>query len=141
MGSPASVVERRRERRPDLAAEEARRESGGLVRLEGRDDQLLQPTRAAEIGSQTADQVVSRQLVAAVSADHEDRLLLERERKRRHERERRLVGPLEVVQEDDGGTTAADRLEGAADRLEQRRAIRARRRASELGENERQVRR
>ena len=60
-----------------------------------------------------------RHLIAAVDADHQDWLLRERDRKRRQQLERRVVGPMEVVQQDRRRTAPRNRLECTTDRLEQ----------------------
>jgi hypothetical protein len=82
--------------------------------------------------------VVAREAVGAVGAQQHQRQLVERRREAREQLERRLVGPLEVVEDDERGL--ADLGQRGADRLEDRRAVARRGLLAELGQQQREVR-
>ena len=99
------------------------------VEVERAQRELVEPARAAQLVAQPPHAVVARQPVGAVGGDHEHRQLAERLGERGQQLERRLVGPLQVVEHDERVPLGGDVGERAADRLEQRRAVGGRRRA------------
>ena len=84
--------------------------------------------------------MVARQAVRAVGGDHQHAQLRERLPQRAEQLERRPVGPLEVVEDDERAAVPRQPFERAADGLEQRRAVRGRSGLSELRQDEREVR-
>lgn len=78
-------------------------------------------------------------LVAPVGADHQQRLVLQPGGERGQEFARRRVGPLQIVQEHDGGRVPGDRPQPAANRLEHRRPIAPAWPAAALGKQDAQV--
>ena len=131
-----AVVERVHQggRRP---VRQQRREQLRRRRLvERRERQIVEVTAAAQVVAQPAEHVVAREPGGAIGADDQQRQLLQGGREPAQQRERRLVGPLQVVQQHERG---ADRLERAPDGLEDRRPVAARRRLAELGQQQRQV--
>ena len=92
-----------------------------LVEVERSQRQLVELARAAQVVAQAADPVGAREAVGAVGGDHEQRQLTQRLGERGQDLQRRLVGPLQVVEEDDGVALGRDRGERRAQRLEQRR--------------------
>ena len=131
-----AVVERTHQRRRRRRGQQRRQQLAGAVEVERGERDLLQLAAATQLVPQPAQRVVARQAVRAVGADHEHGQLGERGRQRAQQRERRLVRPLEVVEHDDRGP---ELLEGAADRLEDRRAVAAGRRLAELRDEQREV--
>ena len=83
----------------------------------------------------------ARDLIAPVDAEQEQRPLLRRRGERRQQLEGRRIGPLEVVQEDDGRAGAAEGLEGAPDGLEERFAVGCLRAGPKLREKHGELRR
>ena len=71
---------------------------GAVERLQG---QLLEPAAAAQLVAQPAQPVVARQAVGAVGGDDQDRQLPQRLGQRGEQLERGLVGPLQVVEDED----------------------------------------
>ena len=133
-----AVVDRDGERRRGPLGQEAREQLGGLAEVERRERELVQPAAAAQLVAQPAQRVVARQAVGAVGAQQHQRQLVERRREAREQLERRLVGPLQVVEHDERGL--AELGERGADRLEDRRAVARRGLLAELGEQQREVR-
>ena len=86
----------------------------------------------------SAQLVVAREPVGAVRAEQHQRQLVELRREAGEQLERRLVGPLEVVEHDERGL--ADLGPRGADRFEDRRAITRRRLLAQLGEQQWEVR-
>jgi hypothetical protein len=78
-------------------------------------------------------------LVAPVCADHQQLLVLQPGGERGQEFARRRVGPLQIVQEHDGGRAPGDRPQRAANRLEHRRPIAPAWPAAALGKQDAQV--
>ena len=133
-------VERRGEprRRPLLQdlLDEARRVRG----VERGERQLVEHPVAAQVVAQPPQRMRPRQLVGAVAGDDEQRQVGEARRQRGEELERRLVRPLQVVEEHRGRAVGDDRHQPAADRLEQRRAVVGGARVAQLGEQQREMR-
>ena len=90
---------------------------------QGLDVDLVQHPVPAQIVSQAAHRMCSRELVRAVGGDDQERELAQGERQRGQQLEGRLVRSLQVVQKDRGGTGGDHRGEAAADRLDERGAI------------------
>ena len=89
----------------------------------GESDDLVEAAGAAQLVAQPAQQVVARQAVGAVGRDDEQRHLAQRLGQGREQLERRVVGPLQVVEHDDSGPFAGQvRRSAQRDRLEQRGA-------------------
>ena len=95
--------------------------------------QLAQPALAAQLAAQAAQRMPARHLVAAVRADDEQRLRLERGREHGEHVERAVVGPLQVVEEDGGRPLGRGRREGRDHPVAQGRAIEVRG-AAQLGQ-------
>jgi hypothetical protein len=134
-----AVVDHARERRGDRLAQDARgqvRRPGWVERLQR---QLVQAAGAAELRAQPPQRVPARQLVGPVRADHEQRQLSQRVGERGQHLEGRVVGPVQVVDHDDGGRARRDRRERAAERLDQRRLVAAGRGLADLGQHHGQV--
>jgi hypothetical protein len=93
----------------------------------------VQPRLPAQLGAQPAQRMAARHLVAAIRADDEQRLRLERRREHGEHVERRVVGPLQVVEEDRGRALGRDGGEGRDHLVAQRRAVQARH-ADEVGQ-------
>ena len=83
--------------------------------------------------------MVAGEAVGAVSGDDEDRQLLQRSGQGGEQLERGLVGPLQVVQDEDQRLRGAEVGEGAADRLEDRGAFALGGGLAELGQEEGEV--
>ena len=113
---------------------------GRLLELQRAQHELVEPAGAAQVVAQPPHAVVAREPVGAVGGDHQHRQLAERLGERGQQLERRLVGPLEVVEDDQRVPLRGDAGERAADRLEQRRAVGRRRRRAELGQQQRELR-
>ena len=110
-----------------------------LARLgepERRQQDLLEPARAAQVVAQAAQAVAARQPVGAVAADDQQPARGDRLRERRQHLQRGLVGPLQVVEQHE---RVAEARERAAQRLEQRRAVGLRGRLAELGQQPREM--
>jgi hypothetical protein len=109
------------------------------LRVERLQRQLLQLAAAPQLVAQPAQPVVAREAVGAVGGDDEDRHLRQRGPQRRQQLERRFVGPLEVVEDDDGGPLGAEVDQGAAHRLEDRRPFGPLGGVAELGQQQGEV--
>ena len=81
---------------PSAAASSAAR----LLERQRAQHQLVEPAGAAQVVAQAPDAVVAREPVGAVGGDHQHRQLAERLGERGQQLERRLVGPLQVVEDD-----------------------------------------
>ena len=135
-----AILDRPGQRRRGRAAERLRKQRGGVLELERRERQLAEMAAAAQLVAQAAHAMVARQAVGAVCRDDEHGQLVERRCERRQQLERALVGPLQVVEEDQHVALAGDMRERAPHRLEQGRAVARRSRLAELGQDQRQVR-
>lgn len=100
---------------------------------------LLQAAGAPQLVPQPAQAMVAPEAVGAVGGEHEDRHLLQRLGKCRQQFQGRLVGPLQVVEDDRQRLRLAEVGEGAADRLEDRLAPALWGGLGELGEEEGEV--
>jgi len=118
-----AVVQDARQLRAGRAPREQGEQLTGSFLVERLDDDLLQRAVAPEIVSQPAQRMRPRQLVGAVRRDDEQRHRAQRQRQRGEQLERRLVGPLQVVEQDRGGPLGDHPREPAADRLHERRAV------------------
>ena len=134
-----AVVDRAGERRRGRLAERLRQQLGGLLEVERAQHELVEVAGAAQVVAQAPHAVVAREPVGAVGGDHQHRQLAERLGERGQQLERRLVGPLQVVEDDQRVPLRGDVGERAAHRLEQRRAIRGRRGIAELGQQQREL--
>ena len=76
---------------------------------------------ALELGDDRPQRMAAVQLVAAVGADHEDVLAAQRAGEEDEEVARRAVGPVEVLDDEDGGVVAAEAVEQGEQRLEEPR--------------------
>ena len=131
-----AVVQRPHERRRRAVREQDREQLARPGGVERRERQLLEVPAAAQLVAQPAQHVVAREAVGAVGADDEHRQLGQRRGEPAEQRERGLVGPLQVVEHHERG---ADRLERAPDRLEDRGPVAARRGLAELRQQQREV--
>ena len=107
-----------------------------VERLEG---DLGQHAVAAQVMPQPPQRMRARQLVGAIGGDDQQRQLAQRQRERRQQLDRRVVGPLQVVEQERRRALGDDRGQRAADRLDERGAIAARARLAELGEEHGEV--
>jgi hypothetical protein len=89
--------------------------------------------------AQSPHAVVAGKAVRAVRGDHEHRQVRERLGQRRQELERRLVGPVEVVEDEQHGAVGREVRERREDGLDERRAVGRRSRRAELGQDHRQM--
>lgn len=112
---------------------------GRRLAVERLDHELAQPTGPAQVAPEPPELRAARDFVIPVGREQEDGLGLERGREREQEFHRRLVRPLEVVEEHDGGPSPAHCLERAPDGLGDRRAVARTRRWTELGEQQAKV--
>ena len=112
---------------------------GSLGQAQRRDRDLVEPPGSPQLVPDPAQRVIARQAVGAVRGDDQQLQLRHRLGQRRQELEGGLVGPLEVVEHNDGALLTGDVAQGGAHGLEQRRAIALRSRLSELGQDQRQL--
>jgi hypothetical protein len=112
----------------------------GVVEVERRQRQLDEPSRATKLVPQAPQPVIPWKPVGAIGGDDEDRQVAERDGERREELERRLVGPLQVVEDDERVAVGGEMRQRGADRLEQRRAVGLGGRRPQLGQQQREVR-
>ena len=134
-----AVVDRAHERRRGCLAERQHEQLGRLLEVERAQDELVEPARAPQLVAQPPHAVVARQAVRPVGRDHEHRQLAERLGERGEQLERRLVGPLQVVEDDERVALRGDAGEHPPHRLEQRRTIRGRGGLAELGHEQREL--
>ena len=139
-GALRRVVDRSHERRRGGGLEGEREQLGDVAGLQRPKGELLEPAGPPQLVAQPADAVVARQAIGAIGADHEHGEVAERLRERCEQLERRLVGPVQVVEDHQHGLIGSEAIERVADRLDERRAVRARGRLSQLGQEHRQVR-
>ena len=132
-------MERPRERRRRRVSEDGLGEPRGVVGAEGADRQLGEAASAAQLVAQAAHGVVARQPVGAVGAEHERGEVGERLGEPRHQLDRGVVAPVQVVEQQQQRAVAGRGGEDAADRLGQRRRVRGGGRRSELGQHHREV--
>ena len=135
-----AILDRPGQRRRGRAAERLRKQRRGVLELERRERQLAEMAAAAQLVAQAAHAMVARQAVRAICRDDEHGQLVERRCERRQQLEGPLVGPLQVVEEDQHVALAGDMRERAPHRLEQGRAVARGGRLAELGQDQRQVR-
>lgn len=133
-------MQRRGEHRPRFLAERLRGQRRGGRRIERLDDELVQPSRAAEIGAEPAQRVAARDLLVAIRAEDEQRPFLGGGRERREQLEGRRIRPLQVVEEGDRRRVPAHGLERGPNRLEERLPIGRVRRSANLGQERSEVR-
>ena len=124
------LAQARRGRRPEDLREQGGG-GGGVQRLQ-RD--LAQAVVAPQLAAEAPDRVAARDVVAPVGADEQNRVNLERPGQRGQHVERRLVGPLEVVEEHGHRRARRRAREHRPDRLEERRPVRGRGRQPQLGQ-------
>ena len=137
--SLAAIVEHGGQRRTHRTAEEVYGESSGLHGVERFHHELAEAPGATEVRAQAPDRMAARHFIASVGTDHDDGLLLERDRKRRQKLERCVVSPVQVVQKDSRRPRPGNRLECAADRFEERGTVGRLRPRTQLRENQCQV--
>jgi hypothetical protein len=101
--------------------------------------QLFQQPGPAQLVPQPAQPVFPREAVGAVGAEGEDRHLPQRRGQRSQQLQRRVIRPLQVVEDDDGGPLSAEVREGAADSLEDRRPFALVGGFAELGQEQGEV--
>jgi hypothetical protein len=94
---------------------------------------------APELVPEATQHVIARKAVGPVRRHYEERQLRQRLGETREEVERRLVGPLEIVEHEEGVLVFSDAREGGIDRLEQRRPVARGRGLSKLRKDQRQV--
>ena len=102
--------------------------------------ELFQAPVAAQLVAQMSQRVVARQAVGPVAGDDEDAQLAERLGERGEQLERRVVGPVQVVEQQQHGLLAREVGERAPHGFGHRRRVAGRRRVAELGEQQREVR-
>ena len=83
--------------------------------------------------------MVARQAVGAVGADHEHGEIGDRFGERGEQLERPLVGPVQVVENQQHRLLGSEAIEPAADGLDERRAVRGRGGRPQLGQDQREV--
>ena len=110
--------------------------SGGA---QWRDRDLGEAPGSPQLVPDPAQRVIARQAVRAVGGDDQQLQLAHGLGQCRQQLEGGLVGPLEIVEHDDGGLRTGNVAQGGAHGLEQRRAIALRSRLSELGQDQRQL--
>ena len=122
----------RRWRRFEDLGEQLRR----VGQPERRQRELVEVADAAQLVAQAAQRVVAREAVGAVAGDGQHRNVDER----REQLERRVVGPLQVVEEQEQRARGREVGEGAADGLRDGGGIAGRRGLAQLGQQQREVR-
>jgi hypothetical protein len=128
------------QRRRGGSAEHLRRQLAGLAGSERRERQLVEAAVAAQLVAKAPQRVIPRQAVAAVRGDHQERQPLDRRGEPGEQLEGGVVGPLEVVEDEERRAVVGDLRERASHRLEQRGPVTGRRGAAELGQDQREVR-
>lgn len=78
---------------------------------------LVQSPSAAQVCAQPPEWMAAGNLVAAIQSNKQQRVSYERICQRRHEFERGVVCPLQVVKQDDNGLIAGYSFECAANRF------------------------
>jgi hypothetical protein len=134
-----AVVQRGGEPLAHGAAEHVLGQRRGATRAERLDRELPQHAVAAQLVAQPPQRMGARDLVRPVGGEHEDRQLAQRAGQRGQQLECRVVGPLQVVEQHDGGPVGGHLGQAPADRLEQRGAVALFGGAAELGEEQREV--
>jgi hypothetical protein len=114
-------------------------ETGGVLGGERVERQLDQRALATQIVAQPAQRVGPRQLVGAVARHDEQGQLGEARRQCAQELQRRLVRPLQVVEQHRRRAARDHRRQAAADGFEQGRAVVRGPRVAQLGQEQRQV--
>jgi hypothetical protein len=127
-------VERGRQHRADGAAKHLGCQRGRILAVERCHHQLAEAAQPAEVGAHATHRMAARDLVAAIGAEQEQRLALERPGQRGQQLQGRVVGPVQIIEEDNGGRAPGDRGKGPAQRLEEGRAVALRGRRPKLGE-------
>ena len=135
-----AVVERLDGVRVEVAAGDRRREAGGALAVERLERQLDEVAHAAQLRAQPAQPLrVGGHLVPR--RDHEQqRHLAQLGRERGEQVERRLVSPVEIVEQDRDRAGSRHRAERAPERLDQGRGPRVGRGRTELRQQMREVR-
>ena len=114
---------------------------GGLARLQGGERDLVPAPAPAELVPDAPQHVVAGQAVRAVGGHEQQRQPGQRLGERGKKLERRVVGPLEVVEHHDQRLVpAGGLLEGTAQTLEQRRSVAGLRGRPQLGQEQCQMR-
>jgi hypothetical protein len=128
----------KRERRGSAEHAREKLRGGGPVERLHRD--LVQPAVTPQLGPQPPDRMPARHVIAPVRRDQQHRLPIKSARERGQEVERRVVGPLQVVEEHGHGLAGGRERQHRPDRLEQRPPVARRRRLAELGQQHREMR-
>ena len=137
-GDPlGALVDRPSKLRAGRAAEPDCREPARLLEVERLQDDLFERSLPAQLGAGPSQRMGAGELVRAIDPDHEHGHLRERPGEIDEEIERRVVGPLEVVEDDDRATRRRQR---SAYRFEQRLLVAFGRGASELGQKQGEMR-
>ncbi len=132
-GQPlGAVMDRACEGRRRRASEHPREQLARLVLVERPERQLLEQAASPELVTQAPQPVVPREAVRPVGGHHQQRGPAQRLGERREQVERRVVGPLEVVEHDQRVPLVGHAREGGVHRLEQRGAVAGRRGLAEL---------
>ena len=104
---------------PDQVGEQLRQ----LVALQPRELDPARALRPLELGQQRAQRMAAVQLVGAVGGDDEDRLVGQRGGQEAQERPRGRVGPVQVLDHEQDGRLAGQRVEQREQRLEHARLV------------------
>jgi hypothetical protein len=118
-----AVVDRAGEGGGGRFGQERVQQGGDAVAVERVERELLEPAAAAQLVAQPAQAVAAGEAVGAVGADDQHRHLLQRPGQRGDQFQGRLVGPLQVVEQDRQRPLGGEVGEGAAHRLEDRRPL------------------
>ncbi len=110
-----------------------------LLAIERLERQLLEIAAAAQLVAQPAQGVVAGEPVGSVGGDDHDRHLPDRRGKRREQLQARLVGPLQVIEDDQRLPAAREVGKSAAHGLEDRRTVALASRLAELGQEQGEV--
>ena len=137
--APGPVVDRPDERRSRGLLQEMREQLRRLGWAQRRDRDLGQAPGSPQLVPDAAQRVIARQAVGAIGGEDHQLQLIHGLGECRQELEGGLVGPLEVVEHEDGGFPTGKVRQGGAHGLEQRRAIGLRSRLTEFRQDQRQL--
>jgi len=127
--------------RRDARAQNLAGERGGRLGLQRLDEELAQLAGAAQLAAQSAQWMAAGHLVAAVRTDHEAPVCGEARAECGERVERGVVGPVQIVEEDEHRVPFAHYPERGAQRLPQRQRITVGSGLAQLWQERGQVRR
>ena len=118
-----SRVDERCERGSRTRAEDCGRDRGSFGRGKRLEDQLSKLSHPSQLAPHPAQGMPTRKLVAPVGADDEQSEPADAVRERRQQAQRRVVRPVEIVQDEDDRLRRRQSVERGPERLQQGRAV------------------